>query len=189
MSGQFAAILADPPWSFAVRSPKGEGRSASQHYSTMSLDEIRLMPVASWAAQDCCLFLWAIDPMLPQALDVMAEWGFAFKTVAFHWTKTNADGSPFCGMGYWTRANPELCLLGTRGSPKRVAKDVRRLVVAPRREHSRKPDAVRQGIERLVAGPYFELFARDTRPGWDAWGDEIGKFDRLTLNTEQQVAA
>jgi MT-A70 len=117
MNGRYGVILADPPWHFAVRSPRGEGRSASQHYSTMSLDQIRLMPVASWAAPDCCLFLWCIDPMLPQALDTMAEWGFTFKTVAFHWTKTNADGSPFCGMGFWTRANPELCLLGTRGSP------------------------------------------------------------------------
>jgi N6-adenosine-specific RNA methylase IME4 len=168
--------MADPPWHFAVRSPKGEGRSASQHYSTMSLSEIEALPVASWAAPDCALFLWAIDPMLPHAMRVMDSWGFTFKTVGFNWAKTNADGTYFCGMGYWTRANAEICLLGTRGSPKRKAKNVRRLIVAPRREHSRKPDEATDGIVRLVPGPYLEMFARQRRPGWDSWGMETDKF-------------
>jgi len=173
---QYGAILADPPWHFAVRSPKGEGRSASQHYGTMSLAEIEALPVASWAAPDCALFLWAIDPMLPHAMRVMQTWGFTFKTVGFTWAKTNAGGGYFCGMGFWTRANAEMCLLGTRGSPKRQAKDVRRLIVAPRREHSRKPDEAASGVMRLVSGPYLEMFARERRPGWDAWGLETDKF-------------
>lgn len=176
---KYGAILADPPWHFAVRSPKGEGRSASRHYATGCHDTLASIPVSDWAADDCALFIWATDPMLPAALDLMAAWGFTFKTVAFHWTKRNRDGSPFTGMGYWTRANPEQCLLGTRGNPKRLHKDVRRWIDAPRREHSRKPDEIYDRIERLVAGPYLEMFARQTKAGWDAWGNEVGKFGEV----------
>lgn len=179
----YGAILADPPWNFKVRSPKGEGRSASQHYSVMTLDDIKALPVADMAAADACLFLWATDPMLPQALEVMASWGFSYRTVGFHWAKTNRDGSFFTGMGFWTRACPEICLLGTRGHPKRVSKSVRRLIVAPRREHSRKPAEIKERIEKLVPGPYGELFSREHRSGWDAFGDEIGKFDRPQRTT------
>jgi N6-adenosine-specific RNA methylase IME4 len=174
---QYGAILADPPWTFKVRSEKGEGRSASQHYGTMDLDAIAGMPVASWAAKDACLFLWATDPMLPEALRIMRAWGFAYKTVAFYWAKTNRDGSFFTGMGYWTRANTEMCLLGTRGRPQRISKSVRRLIVAPRREHSRKPEEIKPSIERLVPGPYLEMFSRENRDGWDSYGNETGKFD------------
>ena len=92
----------------------------------------------------------------------------------------------FTGLGYWTRANPEQCLLATRGKPGRLAKDVRRLVVAPRREHSRKPDQIRELIERLVQGPYLELFARETKPGWDCWGNQVGIFDAGEVNTRRQ---
>jgi len=81
-------------------------------------------------------------------------------------------------MGYWTRANSEPCLLATRGKPKRLSAAVRQGIIEPRREHSRKPDCVHERIERLVAGPYLELFARATRPGWTCWGNEVGKFDR-----------
>jgi N6-adenosine-specific RNA methylase IME4 len=84
------------------------------------------------------------------------------------------------GMGYWTRANSEACLLATRGKPKRLNADVRQGIIAPRREHSRKPDGIHARIERLVAGPYCELFARERRPGWDAWGNEVDKFTRST---------
>jgi N6-adenosine-specific RNA methylase IME4 len=86
------------------------------------------------------------------------------------------DLDPFVGMGYWTRSNSEFCLLGTRGKPKRLNADVRQAIIEPRREHSRKPDCVYNRIERLVAGPYLELFARTTRPGWTSWGNQVGKF-------------
>lgn len=176
--------MADPPWHFRVRSPKGEGRSASRHYGVMSLSDLKNIPVSSWVADDSVLILWAIDPMLPQALELMEAWKFKYKTVAFYWVKTNVDGTPFTGMGYWTRACPEQALLGTRGNPKRLSKSVRRLITAPRREHSRKPDEVIDRIEQLVDGPYLELFARTTRPGWDAWGNEVGKFD-VSLRVDQ----
>jgi N6-adenosine-specific RNA methylase IME4 len=173
--GPFGVIYADCPWHFRVRSPKGEGRSALQHYPCMSLDEISALPVAAMAAPDCALFLWAIDPMLPAALAVIEAWGFQFKTVAFYWCKTTKAGSFATGLGYWTRANPEQCFLATRGAPRRRAKDVRRLLVAPRRKHSQKPDETRTRIERLVSGPYLEMFARSRAPGWAAWGSEINK--------------
>jgi N6-adenosine-specific RNA methylase IME4 len=134
--------------------------------------------------------LWATDPLLHRALELIEAWGFEYKTVAFYWVKLNAkarhDADFFTGLGYWTRANPEQCLLATRGKPPRQAKDVRRLVIEKRREHSRKPDCVRERIERLVAGPYLELFARETKPGWSCWGDQAGLFDTGTAVTRRQ---
>jgi N6-adenosine-specific RNA methylase IME4 len=173
--GLYDAILVDPPWHFRTRSDKGRDRCADKHYPTMSVDDIKALPVIACAAKDCALFLWATDPMLPAALDVIRRWGFEFKTVAFTWVKTTKSGGFHIGCGYWSRANPEMCLLATRGRPKRLAKDVRQLIVAPRREHSRKPDEAYERIERLVRGPYLELFARGCRLGWDAWGNEAWK--------------
>lgn len=183
-SGRYGAILADPPWHFYNRSPKGEGRNATRHYRTMTVADLAALPVPFLAADDCALFLWVTDPLLPVGLEIMRAWGFAYKTVAFHWVKTRQDSMFYVerdlpmGLGYWTRANPELCLLGTHGRPKRRDMGVRRLVMYPRREHSRKPDSIYAGIERLVAGPYVELFARatNTRPQWTSWGNEVGKF-------------
>jgi len=148
----------------------------------MSIDAIKALPVGDLAAKDCALFLWATDPMLPQALEVISSWGFQFKTVAFTWAKTNAKSEGFfTGMGYWTRSNPEQCLFATRGRPKRKAKDVRQLIVSPRREHSRKPDEVRDRIQRLLDGPYIELFARYHAPGWEAWGNQVNDEDLAAL--------
>jgi N6-adenosine-specific RNA methylase IME4 len=116
--------------------------------------------------------------MLPQALSVIDAWGFTYKTVGFFWVKRTKHGKSHIGTGYWTRANPEQCLLATRGRPKRVSASVRALVEAPLREHSRKPDEVRERIQALVPGPYCELFARSSAPGWDvAFSDESGLFD------------
>jgi N6-adenosine-specific RNA methylase IME4 len=170
----YGAIYADPPWSFVTYSRKGKGRSAEAHYDCMGLDDIKTMSVADWAAKDCALFLWTTDPLLPHALDVIAAWGFVYKTVAFTWVKTTKDGTGFpIGCGYWTRANPELCLLATRRRPQRISRSVRQLILAPRRAHSQKPEAVYERIESLVAGPYLELFARNCRPDWASWGHEV----------------
>lgn len=175
LRGRYGAILADPPWRFRTYAPRGGNRSAERHYPTMSLQEIKQLPVVSLAADDCALFLWATDPMLPQALEVMAAWGFAYKTIAFTWCKVNEKSGAFpMGTGYWTRANPEQVLLGTRGRPRRLAKDVARLVIAPRREHSEKPGLINTEIARLVAGPYVELFGRFPSAGWEMWGDGTG---------------
>jgi N6-adenosine-specific RNA methylase IME4 len=185
VEGRYPVIYVDPPWRFATFSRKGEGSSAAAHYSCMAFSDLCRLPVGEHAQPDCSLFLWTTDPMLPKALELIAAWGFTYKTVAFTWAKLNrvVVGPTFCerdfftGMGYWTRANAELCLLATIGRPKRTSMAVKRLIVAPRREHSRKPDEAYGRIEQLVAGPYLELFARNSRPGWMAWGDQVGLFD------------
>jgi N6-adenosine-specific RNA methylase IME4 len=184
---RYGVIYADPPWSFKTWSAKGTGRSAASHYDCMDFASLCALPIGAIAADDCALLLWSTDPLLPKALELIDAWGFTYKTVGFYWAKTNtrSDGF-FTGMGYWTRANPEQCLLATRGKPERLARDVPRLVVAPRREHSRKPDEVAAGIERLLPGPYIELFARETRPGWDSWGKETALFDDGPVRTRRQ---
>jgi N6-adenosine-specific RNA methylase IME4 len=132
----------------------------------------RLMTICN---PNCVLFIWAIDPMLPQAFKVIESWGFTYKTVAFTWAKKNKKSEGFfTGLGYWTRANPEMCLLATRGKPKRISKSVRQLVVDSRREHSRKPDRIRDDIVELCGDvSRIELFARQKSNGWDSWGNEI----------------
>lgn len=183
--GHFGAIYADPPWSFRVWSKDtGQGRSAESHYGTMSMDDIAALPVAV-VADDCVLFMWACWPSLPDALAIIERWGFTYKTCGFDWMKAHAgqiemfrdDADVQVGMGYWTRANSEPCLLATRGKPKRVNADVRMGIIEPRRQHSRKPDCIPSRIERLVAGPYLELFARTKRPGWTVWGNQTDKFE------------
>ena len=183
----FGAIYADPPWSFRVwNKDTGNGRSAESHYSTMSMDEIAALPIANLATEDCVLFMWACWPSLPEALGIIDAWGFTYKTCGFDWMKADDRQSDFLtesvpvqvGMGYWTRANSEPCLLATRGKPKRLHADVRMGIIEPRRQHSRKPDCVHGRIERLVAGPYLELFARAPRDGWTVWGNQTDKFAR-----------
>lgn len=175
--GKFAVIYADPPWSFKTYSAKGEGRSAKKHYSTMTLDDIKALPVADIAAKDCVLLIWVTMPMIPQALEVIKAWGFKYKTCGFDWLKLNrTNKNLFSGTGYWTRANGELCFLATRGKPKRIGKDVPQAILAERREHSRKPDVAYERIERLLHGPYVELFARAPRAGWTSWGNQTDKF-------------
>ena len=168
---------------------------AERHYATMSLADIKALPVADVAAKDAILLLWAVDCMLPEALAVGEAWGFTFKTVAFTWAKltrawdddsgtipASADprderGFWHIGLGYWTRGNPEQCLLFTRGKPKRQSAAVRQLLVSQRREHSRKPDEQYERIEALCSGPRRELFARHRWPGWEAWGNQLPAYD------------
>jgi N6-adenosine-specific RNA methylase IME4 len=178
---RYGAILADPPWIFRTWSARGRGRSAERHYgSTMRLDEIKGLPVAASAKRDCVLFLWAVWPNLYDALEVIDAWGFEYKTLAFIYVKQTKSGDSLAwGTGYWTRANSEPCLLATRGHPKRKNADVHQVILEPRREHSRKPDCIHTRIERLVSGPYLELWARQSeRPGWTFWGDEVDKFNK-----------
>lgn len=170
---KYGVIYADPPWKYTVWGGAGTDRAAENHYPTMELAGIKGLPVERLAADDCALFLWAVMPQLPDAFDVIKAWGFEFKTVAFVWVKTTKDEErPATGMGYWTRANAEICILATRGNPVRLNADVSQVVQTPRREHSRKPDEVAARIERLVPGPYIELFSRRPREGWDMWGNQ-----------------
>jgi N6-adenosine-specific RNA methylase IME4 len=193
LAGNYRAILADPPWRFYnwsrrpwwARSDANTSRAVERHYETSSTEALCELPVRDLAADDCALFLWMVWPSLPDAIRVIEAWGFTYKTAAFVWTKAHAgqlelfrdDITDQMGLGYWTRANSEACLLATRGNPQRLDKGVRQAIIEPRREHSRKPSLVYQRIERLVGGPYLELFARSRRIGWDSWGDEVGKYE------------
>ena len=131
------------------------------------------MPVADLAAKDSALFLWATFPQLPEALRLIQAWGFTYKSVAFVWLKQNRK-SPgwFYGLGFWTRGNAEVCLLATRGHPKRQAANVHQFIISPVREHSRKPEEAREKIVALMGDlPRVELFARQSPPGWDVCGE------------------
>jgi N6-adenosine-specific RNA methylase IME4 len=176
--GQFPVIYADPPWPYGTWSKKGKGRSAEAHYDVMPHQAIRALQVQRWAARDCVLLLWVPTPQLVHMPTIISDWGFTYKTVGFFWAKTygvTVPPRPCMGLGHWTRGAVELCVLATRGKPHRINADVLDLVIAPRREHSRKPDEMYERIERLVAGPYLELFASsqaEHRDGWTRW---IGK--------------
>ena len=127
------------------------------------------------AAKDCALFLWITFPCLCEALEVLTAWGFSYKTVAFVWVKQNRRNDDlFTGMGYWTRANAEICILATKGHPKRVDAGVRQVILSHIEEHSKKPDEARERIVRLMGDlPRVELFARQSPEGWDVWGNEV----------------
>ena len=185
-SKQYGVILCDPPWDFKVWSADtGNGRSAEAHYPTVTIDDLCKIPVAELATDDCALFMWIVWPRMPDALRLGAEWGFTYKTLGFDWLKRTSTGSEWhMGMGYWTRANSEACLLFTKGNPTRKSKGIRQLIadigqqelfppiVAPVGEHSAKPHEQYSRIEALIDGPYLEMFARNSAPGWDAWGLE-----------------
>lgn len=165
----------DPPWQFKVYSDKGQGRSAERHYQTMTMEEIKNLPVCDLADKDCAMFMWTTLPVLKESFSVLERWGFEYKTVAFVWIKKNRKAdSLFWGMGYWTRSNAEVCLLATRGNPKRLAANVHQVIISRIEEHSRKPEEARSRIEQLMGDvPKIELFARRKAVGWDVWGNEV----------------
>lgn len=171
----YKLIYADPPWNWQAYSPRGEGRSAKRHYPVMTLSEIAALPVGEISDRDSVLALWATDPMLDKAFEIIKAWGFEFKTVGFYWIKTNKDGSLFKGLGYYTRANPEQCLIATKGKGlPRFDRSINKAVIAPRGRHSEKPDIIREYLVRLFGDvARIELFARKTSPGWHVWGNEV----------------
>jgi N6-adenosine-specific RNA methylase IME4 len=176
---RFGAIMADPPIPFTTYSSRGEGRCPQKHYRCAGLAELTVLPIAEIAAADSFLFLWLPLWRVDWVRVLMQAWSFEFSGSAFVWVKQNKRGAGFfVGTGFGTRKSTEVCWLGRRGKPQRKSKGVRELIVAPRREHSRKPDEVYARIEALCAGPYVELFARQRWPGWVCVGDEVGRFGR-----------
>ena len=149
--------------------------AAQNHYQTMSDEQLYQLPVADLTAEDCALFLWCTFPKLPEAIKLISAWGFSFKTVAFVWVKQNKSGNGFfMGLGWWTRSNAEICLLAVKGKPRRKSAGVRQLILSPVEQHSKKPDVVRDNIVTLMGDlPRIELFARQSTPGWDVWGNEV----------------
>lgn len=194
--GPYKVGLIDPPWAFETYGNKRgvvPQRAAGQHYPVMPMSELRELPLGDCMAKDSVLLMWVVDSHLKQAITLGESWGFTYKTIAFNWCKTQIS------LGYWTRkdaefclafakgdpgefetvldSDKEVCLLFTQGKPKRVGKGVRQTIVAPRREHSRKPDEQYERIEALLDGPYLEVFSRTDRPGWTSWGNQTGKFN------------
>jgi len=172
---KYNVIYADPPWSFNFQKRNGLSEEAKgKLYPTMKGQDIIDLPVGTIAADDCVLFLWVMNSEIPIALRCIESWGFAYKTIAFTWVKLTNTGKFCFGGGNWTRSNPELCMLATRGKPKRLSASVRELVVSKRREHSRKPDEIRDAIIELCGDvPRVELFCRYPAEGWDVWGNEV----------------
>lgn len=177
---RFATILADPPWRFENRT----GKMAPEHkrlarYGTMTLEEICALPVADIASDPAHLYLWVPNALLPEGLRVLSAWGFQYKTNIV-WNKVRKDGGPDGrGVGFYFRNTTELLLFGTRGKNARTLPPGRSQVNAIRsmkREHSRKPDETYDLIERCSPGPYLELFARGSRPGWNTWGNQAEEY-------------
>jgi N6-adenosine-specific RNA methylase IME4 len=175
----FATILADPPWRFQNRT----GKVAPEHkrlrrYRTMDIVEICAMPVAQHAADKAHLYLWVPNALLPWGFQVMDAWGFKYKGNIV-WHKVRKDGEPDGrGVGFYFRNVTELVLFGVRGSMRTLAAGRRQvnLFKTRKEEHSKKPIELYEIIEACSPGPFLELFARERRPGWTAWGDEVDSY-------------
>lgn len=178
---KYRVIYIDPPWTFKSWSSKGDGKNANQHYDCMSIEDIENLPVYDLADKDCVLWCWMTDPLLPKQLNVVQKWGFKYVTMGFVWIKLNKKSpTPFVGTGYYTRANPEYCIIATKGKPGLpLVRNISKVVMSPIREHSRKPDIIRENIAKMYEGPRLEMFARQQTEGWDVWGNETTKFGGL----------
>jgi len=174
--GRFSTILADPPWQFSNRT----GKMAPEHkrlkrYETLSIQEIKLLPISMFAAEKAHLYLWVPNALLQWGLDTMQAWGFEYKSNIV-WYKVRKDGGPDGrGVGFYFRNVTELVLFGVRGKNNRTLAPGRsqtNIVVKQKREHSRKPDEIYDIIERCSSPKYLELFARQRRPNWTVWGNE-----------------
>ncbi len=175
--GRYGVILADPPWRFSNFSGKGEAKNPIAHYPCMKFADLATLPVARLAAPDCAMIMWATAPLLNKAIELLGLWGFTFKS-AGSWAKQSSTGASWTfGTGYIYRSAAEFYVVGTIGKPRVQSRSVRNLIVAPVRQHSRKPDQMHSDVEALYAGPYAELFGRQRRPGWDVWGNDVDRFD------------
>ena len=174
---KYNIIYADPPWTYKDKRDKHPRMcgGAISHYNTMSIEQIKSLPIKDLAADNCMLFLWVTFPNLQEGLDVIKAWGFTYKTLGFSWIKTNKNnGKPFFGIGYYTKSNCEVCLIGVKGKPIKVSNSVSSVIISPRQEHSKKPDQIRDKIVELCGDvPRIELFARKKAEGWDVWGNEV----------------
>lgn len=193
---QYDVIVTDIPWTFTTRSDNGKGRSPEKHYECMTLDDIKNLNVAKLAKDDCVLFFWTTPAFMEKSFPIIKAWGFEFKTIGFTWVKSNKKNEkPFIGLGYWTRQNPEFCILATKGKPKRVSAKVEAFIhepetlYTPLEGHSKKPENFRNRIEELcgLEKDYIELFARknfqasNLSANWEFTGLEFDGFDIRNL--------
>lgn len=182
---KFGVIYADPPWKFNNKNTGGGMKSgAFNKYAVMDIEKIKSLPIKDLADDDCVLFMWWVASMPQEALDVVKSWGFTIKTMSgFNWIKKTSGGKPFFGMGTWTRAGSELCLIATKGKPTRFSASVRSVNEFKILSHSSKPSEFRRMIDEMVIGVNkIELFSRDKTEGWtyidgkdecDASGNDI----------------
>ena len=173
---KYNIIYADPAWNYNdKRTGKKMSGGASNHYDTMKIEDIKKLPIKDITDDNCMLFMWVTFPNLQEGLDTIKEWGFKYKTLGFSWIKTNKNnGKPFFGIGYYTKSNCEVCLIGVKGKPIKQSNSVSSVIISPREEHSKKPDSVRNKIVELCGDmPRIELFARQYAEGWDCWGNEV----------------
>ena len=178
---KYKIIYADPPWHYgsksAVNNSTGSAiKPLSEHYNTMSLNELKAMPIIDLVDDDCACFMWVTDSHLDEAIQILKAWGFQYKTIAFNWIKTTSKGNYCKNVAPWTMKSSEICLLGTRGAMTKYKKinNIESLVIAERTKHSRKPDEVRKRIELLFGDvPRLEMFARSPSEGWDVFGNEV----------------
>jgi N6-adenosine-specific RNA methylase IME4 len=186
---QARVVLADPPWSFKTYSKKGWKKSAHAKYSCMTAEQIAELPVDCLCTPDCLLVLWTTQTHAAIALSVMSAWGFAFKSIGA-WAKQSRTGQRWAfGTGYLMRSAAEFFLIGTRGHPKQLSRCTRNLIVAPIREHSRKPDEMYALIEQTWPGPYLELFATQQRGNWKSWGNGLQGSHSATPDLSEPPAA
>lgn len=177
---KYSIIYADPPWEYKQSGSKTNSRGmAKQHYDTMATKDICNLPVKHIKTNATICFMWATFPNISEALKVMEAWGFIYKTAAFVWVKKNTKSNTnFLGMGAYTRANAEVCLIGiskgTKAKQVVKANNVHQIIELPVERHSKKPDEVRKKIIQLLGDiPRIELFARQYADGWDCWGNEV----------------
>ena len=173
MAKTYKIIYADPPWPYQHH--QSNENNTKDAYKSMTMEEIKTLPIQKLCDKDCLLFLWATMPKLQEALDTLKSWGFDYITTPFVWVKQNPKNDKiYSGMGYWTNSNVEIVLLGKKGSPKRVKTNIKQIVMAHRGKHSAKPNEVRNRIVELMGDvPRIELFAREKVKGWDSHGNEI----------------
>ena len=177
---KYNIIYADPAWSFSSKELcKYDGKrftSMDKHYPTQSKTWIKDLPVNNITNNDCALFLWTTDAHIKDAIETMESWGFKYVTIAFVWEKKTKKGKTVANLGAWTMKNYEICLFGTKGSMLKYKQvnNIYQKVEAERTKHSKKPQEVRNRIELLFGDlPRIELFARQTSPGWDVWGNQV----------------
>ena len=179
---QYQIIYADPPWFYNKRNLKKKDGTrnnfawgATNHYPVMTTKDICKLPIKELADENCMLCLWATFPRLNDALEVIKAWGFEYITVGFVWVKTQKDGNiRMDGVGNYTMANAEICLIGRKGKYWRNKTGIKQIVLSQKTKHSKKPNEVRNRIIELFGDlPRIELFAREKTEGWDVWGNEV----------------
>jgi len=167
--GKYNIIYADPPWQYF----EGGYKNQSQHYNTLEFSDIKNLKIQEIAADNCILFLWITDPILDKLKELLSAWGFKYSTVGFYWVKKTKQDKWAFGLGNWTRANPEICIIATKGSIERKDATIPKLIISEIEEHSKKPNIIRDKIIQLVGDlPRIELFARNKTEGWETWGDK-----------------